>query len=216
MRGLVAISGPRDETIRSIELMTKQEQAVWEHRYASGGYQPRTWTSPFLAEWLPRVPVGAALDIACGAGRNALALAAAGFETTAIDISETAIAMGRQSAAERGLAINWQVADLDSLPIEPGSLDLITSFRFRSESLWPRLVAGLKPDGWLIAEHHFTTSVAVAGPPTETFRLAPGEYLRAFGSLRIIHYSETIEDADKPAESYAIERVVAVNGDPGF
>ncbi len=196
--------------------MADQEQEVWEQRYASGAYQPRTWTSAFLVEWLPRIPVGTALDIACGAGRNALALAAIGFETTAVDISETAIAMGQQSAAERGLSINWQVADLDSLAIEPESFDLITCFRFRSEALWPRLANALKPDGWLIAEHHFKTSMPVAGPPTDDFRLRPGEYLRAFSDLRIIHYSESIETADKPGESFAIERVVAVNGDPGF
>ena len=56
----------------------------------------------------------------------------------------------------------------------------------------------------------------MAGPPTETFRLEPGEYLRAFRDLRILHYSEAIEEADKPGESHAIERVVAVKGDPGF
>ena len=196
--------------------MTDQEQEVWEERYASGAYQPRSWASPFLVGWLPRIPVGSALDIACGAGRNALALAAAGFETTGVDISETAIEMGQRSAVERGLTITWQLADLDSLVIEPEAFDLITCFRFRSESLWPRLAAALKPDGWLIAEHHFRTSVAVAGPPTDDFRLQPGEYLRAFNDLRVIHYSETIEEADKPGEFYAIERVVAVNGDPGF
>jgi 2-polyprenyl-3-methyl-5-hydroxy-6-metoxy-1,4-benzoquinol methylase len=196
--------------------MAEHEAEVWEQRYSSGAYQPRTWTSAFLAEWLPSVPVGTALDIACGAGRNALALAAAGFETTAVDISETAVTMGQQSAAERGLSINWQVADLDGLTIEPEAFDLITCFRFRSESLWPRLAKALKPDGWLIAEHHFRTSLPVAGPPTDNFRLQPGEYLRAFRDLRIIHYSESIEEADKPGESHAIERVVAVNGDPGF
>ncbi|MDH5422047.1 MAG: class I SAM-dependent methyltransferase [Acidimicrobiia bacterium] len=197
--------------------MTEHEAQVWEQRYATGAYQPRTWTSAFLAEWIPRIPaVGTALDVACGAGRNALALAAAGFETTAVDISETAIARGQQAAAERGLIINWQVADLDSLSIKPETFDLITCFRFRSESLWPRLTKALKPDGWLIAEHHFKTSRPVAGPPTDAFRLRPGEYLQAFRDLRIIHYSETIEEADRPGESYAIERVVAINGDPGF
>ncbi len=201
---------------RSIGAVTEHESDVWEKRYASGEYQPRTWTSSFLVDWLPKVPVGTALDLACGSGRNALALAAAGFETTAIDISETAISMGKRIAEERGLSVEWRVADLDALQLKPESFDLITCFRFRSESLWPRLAGALTTNGWLIAEHHFRTSLPVGGPPTAAFRLEPGEYLRAFGDLRVIHYSETIEDADKPGESYAIERIVACNGDPGF
>lgn len=192
------------------------ERAKWEHRYATGGYQPRDWTSPFLAEWLPRVPIGRALDVACGAGRNTLALAEAGFETVGIDVSETAIAMAHKTATERGLTIDWRVADLDTQELGRHAYDLITSFRFRSEQLWPQLAAALKPDGWLIAEHHFRTRLTVAGPPTDDFRLEPGEYLRAFSGLRIIHYSESIEEADRPGELYAIERVVACNGDPGF
>lgn len=196
--------------------MTEHESDVWEKRYASGEYQPRTWASSFLLEWLPKVPVGTALDLACGSGRNALALAAAGFETTAVDISETAISMGKRTAEERGLSVEWRAADLDTLQLKPGSFDLITCFRFRSESLWPRLASALTTNGWLIAEHHFRTSLPVAGPPNAAFRLEPGEYLRAFGDLRVIHYSETIEDADKPGESHAIERIVACNGDPGF
>lgn len=196
--------------------MARDEKAKWEHRYATGGYQPRDWTSPFLAEWLPRVPIGRALDVACGAGRNSLALAEAGFETVGIDISETAISMGHKTASERGLTIDWQVADLDTQELGLHAYDLITNFRFRSEQLWPKLVTALKPDGWLIAEHHFRTHLAVAGPPTDNFRLEPGEYLRAFSALRIIHYSESIEEADQPGELFAIERIVACNGDPGF
>lgn len=201
---------------RSIRLVSEQESEIWEHRYASGEYQPRTWASAFLLEWLPRIPVGTALDIACGSGRNALALAAAGFETTAIDISETAISMAKEAADGRGLSVNWRAGDLDDVQFEPGQFDLITCFRFRSESLWTRLPDALAVDGWLIAEHHFRSSLPVAGPPTASFRLEPGEYLRAFSDLRIVHYSESIEEADKPGESYAIERMVACNGDPGF
>lgn len=49
---------------------------------------------PELAEWIERLPSerrkGRALDIACGLGDNAAALARAGFSVTAFDISETA------------------------------------------------------------------------------------------------------------------------------
>lgn len=45
-------------------------------------------------------PRGRALDLGCGPGRNALHLAAAGYEVDAVDLSPTAIAWARDRAAE--------------------------------------------------------------------------------------------------------------------
>ena len=196
--------------------MSEAEKERWEQRYVTGTYRPRTATSPFLAEWLPRIPTGRALDIACGAGRNSLAIAEAGFVTEAIDISPTAISVGQTEAERRGRVIDWRVADLDSLSLDASSYDLITCFRYRNRSLWPKLNSALAPDGWVVIEHHFKTPLEVAGPPSDDFRLDPGELLEAFSSLRVIHYSETFEAADMGGDSYAIERIVACNGNPGF
>ena len=60
------------------------------------------------------------------------------------------------------------------------------------------------------------TSADVAGPTSPEFRLDPGELLQAFAGLRIVHYSESIEQADAADHTYAIERAVACNGDPGW
>ena len=59
---------------------------------------------------------GRALDVGCGLGDNAAALARAGFEVTAFDISPTAIdwAKARFSSED----INWLAADLLDPPVE--------------------------------------------------------------------------------------------------
>src|SRR5207253_622951 len=44
------------------------------------------------------------LDLGCGTGRIALALASAGFNVTGIDSSAAMIALSRQRAVERGLS----------------------------------------------------------------------------------------------------------------
>ena len=93
--------------------MSEIERLDWEQRYQEGEYRPRTWPSPFLEEWIGRFPVGRALDVACGAGRNALRLAEAGFQVEAIDVSASAISMARVESARRGLDVAWEVADLD-------------------------------------------------------------------------------------------------------
>ena len=57
-----------------------------------------------------------AIDIGCGAGNYAIYLASEGFDVTAVDISESAIAIARENAKKRGVTCNVLVADaLDGL-----------------------------------------------------------------------------------------------------
>lgn len=165
---------------------------------------------------MPVIPRGRALVVACGPGRNALYLAQHGFRVLGVDISEVAIRQARATADDRGLDAEFLVADLDEFRPEPGDFDLITVIRYRNPDLWPRLVTALAPDGWIVAEHHMSTTNDVAGPTSPEFRLEPGELLAAFSGLRIVHYSESIEPADDEQKTYAIERAVACNGDPGW
>lgn len=197
--------------------MSDDERSRWDRRYASGEYVARTWPTPFLLEWLDRIPVGRALDVATGTGRNALALAEAGFEVDAVDISAVAIHRARTTAAQRGLAVDWVVADLDTDPLPGDGYDLITVLRYRNPGLWPRLAAALSPDGWIVVEHHLRTSRDdVVGPGSDAFRLAPGELLEAFRDLRVVHYSETVEPTDDGEALFALARFVACAGDPGW
>ena len=54
---------------------------------------------------------GAVLDAGCGTGENALHLAALGLPLLGVDVAETALAMARQKARERGLAADFAAAD---------------------------------------------------------------------------------------------------------
>lgn len=196
--------------------MSEEERQRWDERYATGEYRARTWVTPLVERWVPAIPTGRALVVACGPGRNALYLAEHGFNVVGVDISAVAIERARISAAERGLAAEFKVADLDDFTPEPGSFDLITVIRYRNQGLWARLTDSLAPNGWIVAEHHMKTPLDVAGPTSPDFRLDPGELLDAFAGLRIVHYSESIEPADDEDRTYAIERAVACNGDPGW
>lgn len=196
--------------------MSQAERERWDERYATGEYRARTRPTPFLADWLPRLPRGRALDVATGTGRNALLLAEAGFDVTAIDISSVAIERATAESERRGLDVTWQVADLDTAPLPSGSFDLITVLRYRNPELWARLADALAPDGWLVIEHHLRTTADAVGPRDPAFRLAPQELLHAFTDLRVLHYSEQLEPGDDPSDRYAIARLVACKGDPGF
>lgn len=63
------------------------------------------------------LPSGArVLDAPCGAGRIAVRLAERGLEVTGIDISAPEIAEARRVAAERGVDVGYEVADVREAP----------------------------------------------------------------------------------------------------
>ena len=79
----------------------------WDERYAA---TPLLWGAApnrFVEERCRSLPAGAALDLACGEGRNALWLAGLGWRVTAIDFSSVAIERARAaaSAAERPIEL---------------------------------------------------------------------------------------------------------------
>jgi len=71
-----------------------------------------------------------ALDLGCGTGALACLLASRGFAVTAIDVAESAIAEAKKQAAQRGLAIDFRVADVCRGELPASSFDLITDNHF--------------------------------------------------------------------------------------
>jgi SAM-dependent methyltransferase len=54
---------------------------------------------------------GAVLDAGCGTGENALLVASLGWPVLGVDVAETALAMARAKAAERGIEAEFAAAD---------------------------------------------------------------------------------------------------------
>src|SRR5690349_1328384 len=54
---------------------------------------------------------GSVLDAGCGTGENSLHVASLRLSVLGIDVAETALAIARKKAAERGIAAEFAVAD---------------------------------------------------------------------------------------------------------
>ena len=54
---------------------------------------------------------GPVLDAGCGTGENALHVASLGLAVLGVDVAETALAIARAKAADRGLGVEFAVAD---------------------------------------------------------------------------------------------------------
>jgi SAM-dependent methyltransferase len=58
---------------------------------------------------------GAVLDAGCGTGENALHIASLGLSVLGIDVAETALAIAREKAKDRGIEVEFAAADVFQL-----------------------------------------------------------------------------------------------------
>jgi SAM-dependent methyltransferase len=97
-------------------LMYRLGFAPWERRNV-----PELWR-PLFEGPLALEP-GRALDIGCGSGRDAVHLAGRGWQVTAVEFIDKALARAKQRAAEEGVEVQWvrgDVGELGRLGLEPG------------------------------------------------------------------------------------------------
>jgi SAM-dependent methyltransferase len=165
--------------------------------------------TPLLVETAAALAPGKApfraLDLACGAGRNAIWLAEHGWEVTAVDGASAAIEILRTRAAQRGLKINAVVADLekDEFEIEPSHWNLVAMCYYLQRNLFDPAKRGVTPGGVLISIVHMTEPGEEDGP----HRLRPGQLEQYFAGWEILHRREG--NANDSAHHRAVAEIVA-------
>jgi tellurite methyltransferase len=179
------------------------ERAVWNRKYSEGSHgplEPEPFLVNALAKFLATKPPGSALDVAGGAGRNALWLAQRGWRVKLIDVSDVGVALARENAA-RMLPSQpdatpplflAEVMDLNVTPdLGDEQYDLVIVFRYLQRELFPALIRALRPNGFLIYQTYTTAQEKCGnGPTNPKYLLQPGELLQAFSSMRVLHYEE--------------------------
>ena len=170
--------------------MTEKDRKKWDARYLKGlgGMKP----SLILVKYCHLSPVGKALDIACGNGRNSLFLAEKGFTVDAVDISKVATSQ----LAGKHPNINVICTDLDTWNVQPNQYELIINIRFLDRRLFPMIYEGLKPGGLLLFESFLDGK-------KERYRLQQNELLRAFQSFQIVYYEERKAEQTQKFEQIA-------------
>jgi SAM-dependent methyltransferase len=190
--------------------MSDADRARWDERYREGAYQARTHPSAFLEQQVGTLRGGLALDLACGAGRNAIYLASLGWQVEGWDISTEALARAAARAKEHGLEILWQPCDLDQAKLPRSRYDLIVQVRYVNRELASAIADALKPGGVYLCEQHLVTDREVVGPSNPAFRMAPGELRESVVGLCIESYREEYV-ADPDGRPAALVRMLARN-----
>lgn len=90
---------------------------------------PNAVLMQFAQEELKRCGGGRALDLGCGAGRNAIPLARLGWDVVGIDLSRPMLRAGAERAREERLGdrLHWLLAPMDAIPGRDRCFDLVVA-----------------------------------------------------------------------------------------
>ncbi|MZE77806.1 SAM-dependent methyltransferase [Streptomyces xinghaiensis] len=141
-----------------------EAELFWERHYAtrSGGGGR---VNPLLAETAGPLRPGAALDLGCGAGGDALWLARHGWQVTAVDVSATAVERVRERARELGVGERVTAERHDLARSFPdGRFDLVSAQYLHTPFPLPRsrilrtAARALRPGGLLVIVDHGSTA----------------------------------------------------------
>jgi SAM-dependent methyltransferase len=155
----------------------------WNRRYRSRE-EINDEPAEVLVDSLHDVPPGVALDLACGAGRNAIWLARQGWSVTAVDGAEEAIRITLEQAA--GLPVEAQVLDLENdapLPFPDESFDLVAKLYYLHRPLFAEVKRLLRPGGLAVV------AIRTSGI-NPRFCVAAGELREVFADWELVHQKE--------------------------
>lgn len=173
--------------------MSEHEREKWDTRYR--GDDVATDPSPFLLDMLKFAPRrGRALDVAGGAGRNAIVLARRGLDTTIADISTVGLARAEAAAEQAGVRIHTIAVDLSEEPLPRGPWDVVLVFHYLDRLLLPAIEEQLAPSGVLITSIATVRNRERNERPPPSHLLDEGELPSLIGGLGVVYYEESWRD----------------------
>jgi tellurite methyltransferase len=169
--------------------------------------------SQFLVKNIGLLPRGWALDVAMGAGRNAIYLARMGFDVEGVDVSISSVDEALARAREASVSIRTRVVNLEKFPdFGKENYDLVICFNYLQRALLPKMKDWLKPGGVLMYETFIIDQSQFGRPKNPDFLLQHNELLHAFGDFRVLRYREGIIENRKAVASLLAQKP----GLPGY
>jgi SAM-dependent methyltransferase len=148
----------RAETIKALIRQSYEDPRVVT-RYATVGLWPAE--ESLVLDYIP--DDAKVLDLGCGGGRTAVALAELGLDVVGIDISEAMVRLARQQASIAGVEAVFEVGDATALALPESSFDAVL-FAYNGMELLPEkkgkeqaiqsIAEVLKPGGVFIFSVH--------------------------------------------------------------
>jgi SAM-dependent methyltransferase len=161
-------------------------EAAWEDRYTA--VEGQLWSgnpNPALVAEASDLAPGAALDVGCGEGADALWLASRGWRVTGTDISTVALKRAAAQGESQKRDVEWRHVDLLTDPPKPASYDLVSAHFMqlppdKRRRLYGHLADAVVPGGTLLlVGHHPADMLSMMGRPNLFQMLFTAEELAA-------------------------------------
>ncbi len=169
----------------------RMDAHTWDARYAASEQVWSREPNQFVAAELAELPLGTAVDLAAGEGRNAIWLASRGWSATAVDFSQVALDKGARLAGEAGIDVTWVCADATTWqPPEPVDLVVIAYLQLPAEER-RRAVRGaatmLRPGGTLLLVAHDSTNLTegTGGPQDPSVLMTADDVLADLEGIEV-------------------------------
>ncbi len=181
----------------------------------------------FLPRRRHRIAPGArVLAVADGEGRNGVFLAETGANVHAIEVSAAAIGKSKRLAAQRGVNLTWEQADVTSWDWPEAEYDVVVAIFVQfitaeeRPAFFANLQLALKPGGLLLMEGYRTEQLAygTGGPPVASQLYTEPMLRKAFAGLSIEvlrSYDDVIEEGSGHVGMSALIDLVATRAATG-
>ncbi len=162
---LAQLGGPSFGERRDLpEYEVPEGYAGWAGSYDDPGNDTVALEEPLVRGLLDELPSGPVLDAACGTGRHAVYLSAAGREVIGVDSSEAMLARAREKLPRADL----RGGELENLPLEDGAVAgavcaLALSHLRRLGGAVSELARVLRPGGRLVISNPHPLATGVLG-----------------------------------------------------
>lgn len=197
--------------------MSTKELERWNQRFGAPEYIFGTAPNAFLAAHAGLFKPGQrALCVADGEGRNSVWLAARGLEVSAFDLSPVGVEKARRLAAERAVAVTYEVADVYGWRWPRSMFDAVVAIFVQFADppmrafMFERMIGALKPGGLVLVEGYTPAQLKYAtGGPKQVDQLYTEELLRqAFGSLEILELKAYEAELDEGSRHRGMSAVI--------
>jgi len=176
----------------------------WDDRYAAEELLWRAAPNRFLVEETEHLEPGRALDLACGEGRNALWLAERGWTVTGVDFSPVGLAKARRLGDERGVVVEWIVADVREWQPQD-AFDLVVAFYLHLPADQRRrahrnAAGAVALGGTLLVVGHDLTNLTegTGGPQDPAVLFTPADVVDDLAGLEVAFDVERAERVRRP------------------
>tara|TARA_B100000686_G_scaffold270802_1_gene287279 strand:+ start:2210 stop:2845 length:636 start_codon:yes stop_codon:yes gene_type:complete len=171
----------------------ERDKTRWNSKYQEETYLFGKFPIKFLYDYVHLLPIGRALDVAMGEGRNGVFLSLKGFDVVGVDISEEGLRKAQKLAKENNVKIETRVVDLENARFEKNAYEAVICSYYMQRDLFPKMKAALKRGGMILVETYNQDYLKYNSRFKPQWALEENELLKLLHDFKIIRY-QAVDD----------------------